>query len=322
MEEMFKNPPDGGSFDKTLLNAIPLGVDVVDRDLNILYMNDAMKRIAGGDMVGKKCYMVYKDRQKQCSNCPLGHAAAADGGAIETDGALGGKSLKITHNFIRFQGKEAILEVFEDITESKIASDKLQKSFERLQLAFSETVNALSAVVESRDPYTAGHQRSVAELAMAIARELGLGGKQINAVYTAGVLHDLGKITVPAEILSKPGKLSEAEFALIKQHPAAGYEILRHIEFDWPIADIVLQHHEKMDGSGYPNGLKGEDIRLEARIIAVADVVEAIHSHRPYRPSLGIETALEEISSRQGIAYDPQVARACVKLFGEGRFEF
>jgi len=175
--------------------------------------------------------------------------------------------------------------------------------------------------IESRDPYTAGHQQRVAQLASAIAKELGLPEKEVEGIRMASLIHDLGKISLPAEILSKPGKLTEIEFRLVQNHPQAGYEILKNIDFPWPIAQIVLQHHERLDGSGYPNQLKNDAIRKEARIVGVADVVEAMASHRPYRPALGIDKALEEISSGKGILYDPQAVEACIKLFTSKGFK-
>ena len=193
---------------------------------------------------------------------------------------------------------------------------------EILQRSLEQSIQVIADTVDARDPYTAGHQRRVAELAVAIGRELHLPEDRIHGIHLAAVIHDLGKIHVPAEILSKPGKLSEIEFMLIKTHPQAGYDILKDVDFPWPIADIVRQHHEKLDGSGYPQGLKGAQILLESRIMTVADVVEAMASHRPYRAALGVEVALKEIERGRGSAYDPAVADACLKLFREGRFAF
>ena len=177
-------------------------------------------------------------------------------------------------------------------------------------------------MVEVRDPYTAGHQRRVADLSGAMAREMGLAPDRIDGIQLAGLIHDLGKISVPAEILSKPSRLTELEFRLIKIHPQAGYDILQDSAFPWPIARMVLEHHERMDGSGYPRNLKGEEIIMEARILAVADVVEAMSSHRPYRPALGVEAALEEIEKNRGTLYDNTVADACVKLFRDKGYHF
>ncbi|MDD5181148.1 MAG: HD domain-containing protein, partial [Gallionellaceae bacterium] len=197
-----------------------------------------------------------------------------------------------------------------------------QRSAEHVRTGLVGTVQAIASMVEMRDPYTAGHQRRVADLAVAIAVEMGLPEDQVHGLHLAGTIHDLGKVQTPAEILSKPGKLSASEFRLIKDHPQNGYEILKDIEFPWPIAQMVLQHHEKLDGSGYPQGLKGSEILLEAKIMTVADVMEAMSSHRPYRPGLGIETALAEITKGRGTHYDPDAADACVKLFKENRFTF
>ena len=207
-----------------------------------------------------------------------------------------------------------------DITERKRAEEALRQSYTQLQRTLEGTVNVLVSAIELRDPYTAGHQRRVTQLACAIAKEMGLPEEQIEGLRMAGLIHDLGKITIPAEILSKPGQLSELEWGMIKAHSQIGYDILKNTEFPWPVARIVLQHHERVDGSGYPQGLPGEEIMLEARILAVADVVEAMASHRPYRPPRGLDKALEEISQHRGILYDPEVVDACLKLFTEKRF--
>jgi HD-GYP domain-containing protein (c-di-GMP phosphodiesterase class II) len=183
-------------------------------------------------------------------------------------------------------------------------------------------IEALAGTLELRDAYTAGHQRRVAALAAAIARELGLSEDEIHGIHLAATIHDLGKIQVPAEILAKPTKLTKLEFELIKTHPQAGYDLLKDIDFPWPIAQLVYQHHERIDGSGYPRGLCGEETLIGARIIAVADTVEAICSHRPYRPGLGIEAALLVITKKRGTAYDPSVVDACLKIFREKRFTF
>ncbi|MDD5179813.1 MAG: PAS domain S-box protein [Gallionellaceae bacterium] len=197
-----------------------------------------------------------------------------------------------------------------------------QHSAEQVRMGLAGTIQAIAAMVEMRDPYTAGHQRRVADLAAAIAVAMGLPEEQVRGLHLAGTIHDLGKIQTPAEILSKPGKLSASEFSLIKDHPQNGYEILKDIEFPWPIAQMVLQHHEKLDGSGYPQGLKGNEILLEAKIMTVADVVEAMSSHRPYRPGLGLEAALAEIAKGRGTHYDPDAVDACIKLFKEAGFVF
>lgn len=209
-----------------------------------------------------------------------------------------------------------------DITYRKTAEDERRQGVERLQSALKATIESISRTTEIRDPYTAGHQKRVAQLALAIAGEMGLSKDKTEAVHMAAVIHDIGKIKVPAEILSKPGKLSSIELDLLKQHPQAGFDILKDIAFPWPIAQIVIQHHERADGSGYPSGLSGEAILIEARIMAVADVVEAMASHRPYRPALGIDKALAEISRNRGTLYDADTVDACVRLFTEKGFAF
>lgn len=201
----------------------------------------------------------------------------------------------------------------------KALSD-LKLNLDKLQRAMEGFVQAISVAVEMRDPYTAGHQQRVAELAYTVAREMGLPEDDAYGLRMASVIHDLGKITVPAGILAKPGRLSGLEYELIKNHVRAGYDILKQIEFPWPLADIILQHHERLDGSGYPQGLKGSEIMLPARILAVADVFETIASHRPYRPSLGLQRALDELQGNSGNLYDAEVVAVLVRLVGEDRF--
>ncbi len=209
-----------------------------------------------------------------------------------------------------------------DITERKQAEEERKQSFERMRKALRATVQAISMTVEMKDPYTSGHQQRVSDLARSIATEMGLSADRRDFIRTASTIHDIGKVSIPSEILSKPTKLTDLEFSLIKTHSQSGYNILKDIEFPWPVADVVLQHHERMDGSGYPQGLKGEQTLLESRIIAIADVVEAIASHRPYRPALGIEAALGEIEKNKGILYDNTVADACLRLFREKSYHF
>jgi putative nucleotidyltransferase with HDIG domain len=204
-----------------------------------------------------------------------------------------------------------------EVENRKRMQQELQQSFESLKKAMHSTIQAISMTVEKRDPYTSGHQQRVADLAKAIAVELKLPESQVESIYMAAAIHDIGKISLPAEILVKPIPLSDIEISLIQAHAQSGYDILKGIEFPWAIADIVLQHHERMDGSGYPQGLAGENILLEARIICVADVVETMASHRPYRPSIGMDKALEEINKNKGTLYDPRVVDACLRLYNE-----
>jgi PAS domain S-box-containing protein/putative nucleotidyltransferase with HDIG domain len=210
--------------------------------------------------------------------------------------------------------------IISDITERKLAEEEIHRQAEQLQRTVQGAVLAMSHVVETRDPYTAGHERRVAELAAAIGSELGLAGDELEALRLAALIHDIGKIAVPAEILAKPGRLSEVEFNLIRQHPSSGFDILETIDFGRPVAEYVLQHHERLDGTGYPRGLAGDQVLPEARIIAVADVVEAMSSHRPYRAALGLDAALDEVCAHAGVRYDAEVVAACVRLFREQGF--
>jgi len=239
------------------------------------------------------------------------------------------KALQQARDELEIQVGERTLELTEanealqvEVNERKQAEKELKWTTERLGKALEGAIQAMAMMVEMRDSYTAGHQRRVTQLACAIAKKMDLSEDQTSALRLAGLIHDIGKIRVPAEILTNPDGLSEAEFNMIKMHPQAGYEILKTIEFPWPIAQIVYQHHERMNGSGYPSGLSGENILLEARILAVADVVEAMSSHRPYRPALGIDKALLEITQRKGVLYDANVVDACLWLFAERSFKF
>jgi HD-GYP domain-containing protein (c-di-GMP phosphodiesterase class II) len=209
----------------------------------------------------------------------------------------------------------------EQATRSKLkkAQTELQSSSDRLRKTMGGIIQAMSLTIEKRDPYTAGHQRRVTKLCRAIAAVMGFSWERIQGFRMAAAIHDLGKIRVPAEILSKPGRLTENEFGIIRTHPQVGFDILKGIEFAWPIAQIVFQHHERMDGSGYPQGLSGQDILLEARILAVADVMEAMSSHRPYRPALGLEIATAEILQKKGILYDADVVDACLEALAQNK---
>lgn len=213
--------------------------------------------------------------------------------------------------------KQRNLELEQSESKRKQAENALRISLRQVRRVMQTTVQVLGLAVETRDPYTAGHQRRTTDLARAMATEMGLSPDQIEGIRMAGVIHDIGKISLPSEILSKPTKLTTAEFSLIKDHARQGYEILKGVESPWPLAEIVYQHHERIDGSGYPRGFKGDEILIEARILAVADVVESMASFRPYRAALGIDLALEEISKNRGILYHPPAVDVCLKLFRE-----
>lgn len=211
--------------------------------------------------------------------------------------------------------------VIRDVSGRRQAEMDLKRTVNQLRLTVKQTVNALAITSEKRDPYTAGHQQRVSQLACTVASEMGLDEDTIEGIRVAGLLHDIGKIYVPAEILSKPARLTTMEMGIMKTHSEVGYDILKEVPFPWPVADIVLQHHERMDGSGYPNGLSGEEMLVQSRIISVADVVEAMSSHRPYRAALGIERALDEISRNKGKLYDSDMVDICLRLFRNG-FQF
>ncbi|MEJ5166418.1 MAG: HD domain-containing phosphohydrolase, partial [Thermoanaerobaculia bacterium] len=221
-------------------------------------------------------------------------------------------------SFVEEQGQKILEGALIDITERKTIEEHLKESVNKLQKTTEGIIEAMAKTIEIRDPHTAGHERRVGKLAKAIAEELGLDEEKVQAIYLTGLIHDIGKIYVPAEILTKPGTLTDIEYKLIKVHPEMGYKILEKIDFSWPISKIILQHHERLDGSGYPFGLKNDEICLEARILAVADVVEAMSFHRPYRTSPGLEYALKEIKQNSGKLFDPRVVEATLNLFKKG----
>ena len=255
--------------------------------------------------------IIETGHQKNALELRLRHKDGTDV-YVETQGSV-----------VMYEGKPvAIQAIARDITDRKQAEEILKDTLENLRKAVITTIQVMVSAVETRDPYTSGHQKRVADLARTIATDMCLPKDKIEGIRMAGTIHDVGKLSIPAEFLSKPTKLSELEFSLIKEHSQSGYEILKDVESPWPLAQIVYQHHERMDGSGYPRGLKGEEILMEARIIAVADVVEAMASHRPYRPALGIKVALEEIDKNRGILYDEAVVYTCLRLFREKGYQF
>ncbi|MEI6315630.1 MAG: PAS domain S-box protein, partial [Syntrophus sp. (in: bacteria)] len=238
---------------------------------------------------------------------------------IQKDGVV--RWVDLSAVMIEWKGKPATLNFLTDITDRKKAEEKLQNTLESLRKAIGATIQVMVSAIESRDPYTAGHQKRSSALARDIATEMGLPPEKIDGIRMAGSIHDIGKMSIPSEILSKPTNLSEFEFPLIKEHAQKGYDILKDVESPWPLAEIVYQHHERMNGSGYPRNLKGEEILMEARILAVADVVESMASHRPYRPAKGIKVALEEIENNKGTLYDEAVVDACLRLFREKGYQ-
>jgi len=207
-----------------------------------------------------------------------------------------------------------VIQERENAAERNRMGQELQESFRRLKKGLEDTISVLARAIETRDPYTSGHQKRVSELSCLIGKEIHLPPEQLDGLRLAGLIHDIGKISIPSEILNKPGRLSEVEYNLIKTHSEIAYEILKHVDFPWPIADMVLQHHERLDGTGYPKGLKSDNILLEAKILAVADVVDAMAAHRPYRPSLGVDQALEEITRSRDRLYDSRIVEACLRV--------
>lgn len=231
--------------------------------------------------------------------------------------------LEVIADVIKRAGKPfGTRSIITDITERKRLEDERTYILKVLRKTTDTIIEVICKMVEIRDPYIGSHQRRVADLARAIAHEMGLPREKTDGIRIASLIHDIGKISVPTEILSKPGRLNGVEFELIKNHPGYAFQLLKTIDFSWPVAEIVYQHHERLDGSGYPRGLTDKDILLEAKILGVADVVEAMASHRPYRPALGIDAALEELSRNTGTLYDPDVVSSCHRLFQKDEFEF
>ncbi len=321
---------------RLILDSLGEGVYGVDTEGNAIFVNPAAARMLGyepDELVGKPIHATVHHTRPDGSAYPQDQcrmAAALQNGKahVVTDEVYwrkDGASFPVEYlsTPIR-EGAKTVgaVVVFRDMTERRRAEAEHQRHEDKLRKGLEDTIRAVAATVEMRDPYTAGHQRRVANLASAIAREMGLADERVRGIYLAGIVHDLGKIHIPAEILSKPGRLSDNEFGLIRTHPQVGHDILKDIEFPWPIASMVLQHHERLDGSGYPQGLQDDAILLEARILAVADVIEAMSSHRPYRPGLGTDKALAEIKGRRGTLYDPLVVDACIKVFQEQAFVF
>jgi PAS domain S-box-containing protein/putative nucleotidyltransferase with HDIG domain len=318
-----------------ILNSAWEGILGLDQNGVQTFVNPSAARLLGyevDELLGLASHSIWHHTKPDGSPftkeaCPILDALRSGSVCHKTDAIFwrkNGTPLPVEYTVTPFRDGEtggAVLS-FWDITERKRAEEELQISLEKLKRSLGETTTALASAVEKRDPYTSGHQQRVAQIACAIAQEIGLPQEQVEGIRVAGILHDIGKIYVPSEILSKPSRLGELEFEMVKTHSQVGYEILQGINFPWPVAQIVLQHHERMDGSGYPAGLSGEDIIPEARILAVADVVEAMASHRPYRPALGIDQALEEISQNSGTLYDPQVVEGCVRLIAEKGFQF
>lgn len=313
---------------RTLFEAIPEAVLVHDDESTILHINDVgSQRLEWPveDLIGKNIRDIITE--ENVALIPLHVRKTRTDGSCRFETTYVSRTgqrivAEVNERPIEFGGKNAILSVARDITERKRTEEALQKSYLQLQRVLEGTVNALASIAEKRDPFTAGHQQRVTRLACAIAEEMNLSEEQRQGIRMAATVHDIGKISIPAEILNKPGQLTELQSSIIKTHPTIGYDILKEIEFPWPVAQIVFQHHERIDGTGYPQGLSHEEIMLEAKILAVADVVEAMASHRPYREAYKIKRALGEVSRRKGILFDPEVVEACSRVITEKGLTF
>lgn len=315
----------------TMLTSIKDGVVATDHEGKVTFMNPLAENLAGvkkEKALGKhinQIISIIDEETKQAQPIVLEPVLKGKLFTFPSQSLIfskKGKATPIEPRIAPILGEQkspmGVVLTFSDISERKLAEEKSQQSWQKMMKAMKGTVQAMASTIETRDPYTAGHQRRVSVLACAIAKELNLPENRIQGLRLAADIHDVGKIYVPAEILSKPGKISETEYNLIKIHPQVGYDILKNIEFPWPLAEIVYQHHERLNGSGYPQGLRNGQILKEAKILAVADVVEAMASHRPYRPALTINDALEEIIRNKGTLYDPDAVKACIRLFKTG----
>jgi response regulator RpfG family c-di-GMP phosphodiesterase len=304
-------------------------ITIHDENFNVIRANPAAKAMLGLPLLGEtllaKCFRLYHGTgspPEHCPSCPCLQTGRSL--IVELFEPYLNKHMEIRAmpRIDRNGRAVGLIHVVRDITSRKITEGQLQHSLDSLRKAVKATIQTMVSAVEARDPYTAGHQHRSADLSRAITTEMGLPQETIDCIRMAGQIHDIGKLSIPAEILSKPTKLSNLEFALIKEHARRGFEMLKDVDSPWPLAEIVHQHHERMDGSGYPRKLKGEEILMEARILTVADVVEAMASHRPYRPGLGIEAALGEIEKNRGLYYDAAVADSCLRVFREKGFKF
>ena len=314
-----------------IFHVFPDGLMVTDRDFTIQFANSAFLRLLGkeaSEIVGKKCHQAFPGSLCGTPDCPLAKVQIGVS-SILYNGRQHCKVVKdlpwvVTATALKdSEGRFAGL--VEKISDAEIlhrCQHELQLNQELIRKNMGALIQAMSMTIEKRDSYTAGHQRRVAKLCRAIGTELGFSWNRIQGLRMAAAVHDLGKILIPHAILNKSGPMSEPEMAIIKMHPGSAYDILKNIDFPWPLAETIYQHHERLDGSGYPRGLKGDQILMEARILGVADVVESMAFFRPYRPSVGLEEAKSEIESQKGTLYDPRVVDACLLLLNEKGFDF
>jgi putative nucleotidyltransferase with HDIG domain len=295
---------------RNVINHEADGVMVLDDDNTIKFVNPALEKLLGKN-------------SKELVGTDFGFPLTSDESSqIELiNQASMPTQCEMRMTEADWEEKPARIVTMHDLSERIRLEQEREEHAKRQQLMLVETITAMSNAMASRDPYTAAHMERVSGLSVAIAEQLELEADRIEGIRLGGIIHDIGKLYVPAEILNRPGRLSPAEFDIIRSHAQVGYDIIKGVPFTWPVAEMVYQHHERIDGSGYPNGLKGDEITLEARILAVADVVEAMSSHRPYRPSLGMQPAIEEIRKNRGVYYDAEVVDACIEVVNSGGFQ-
>ena len=306
---------------RVTFDAMKEAISVTDLEGRIMRANKTMSIMVNKnfkEILGNTCRDLLFDIEHPQDVCPLELAKLSKKREIRIF-KTGDKFIECIVDPILDENNNVIstVHILTDITDIKKSEEEIKESLSRIKRTFEQTIKAFSLLVEVRDPYTAGHQKRVSETAVAIAKDLGLTGEAIEAIRLASLIHDIGKISIPASILSKPGKLTDIERAMIETHPVTGYDIVKEIDFPYPIAKIILQHHERINGSGYPGGLKGDGIMIEAKIIAVSDVIEAMSSHRPYREAHTLKESFGEISKNKGILYDQDVVDSCIKLFNK-----
>ncbi|HCL90553.1 MAG TPA: hypothetical protein DHW70_04455 [Candidatus Atribacteria bacterium] len=322
-----------GNYEK-ICSIIPNALIIADEKGKIIFWNKAAEKIFGYTseealnndlfdiLIPSEYHQFFKEGFNRFKDTGEGPIIGKPSEFIAKKKNGNNFPIEITLSAIEVDKKWHSVAIIRDISERKRIEKSLIRTHQKLEGMLNNAVNTLVKIIELRDSYTSGHQKRVSELAVAIARKMELNEKEVKLIKIAALVHDIGKAGIPSEILNKPSKLTELEFNLIQAHPQAGYNILKEVNFPWPVEEIILQHHERIDGSGYPRRLKDDEIMVEARIIAVADVVDAMSSHRPYRPALGIKKALEEISQNRDILYDPKVADTCLKLFRKKKFKF
>ncbi|MBM3709163.1 MAG: HD domain-containing protein [Actinobacteria bacterium] len=309
----------------TTFDAIRDAISIIDLDGKIIRTNKAMSKIfkkSYDELKSNTCQKLLSSFSHPQSECPLQRAKLSkkrETRIIKADD----KFFECVIDPVLDENNNitSLVHVLSDITEQKKLEEEIKDNLKKVNKTFEQTISVLSHLVEVKDPYTAGHQKMVADIAAEIARDLNFSNERVKALKLASLIHDIGKISIPASILSKPGKITDIERAWIETHPITGYDIVKDIDFPYPIGEIILQHHERINGSGYPNHLKGNDIMLEAKIVAVADVIDAMSSHRPYRKAYDLKESMEEILKNKGILYDPAVVESCVKLFAENKLK-